>query len=65
MTNRSEKFTLCHDGTVWRCRLRGGSGVVFADTEAIALSRAESWTFAHKKERKNNQSGVHSYDASR
>jgi len=57
----SSKFAVQYDGVVWRAQLKGGNGRVFAETESLALNRAQAWTWTHKRVWKNNESGVHSY----
>jgi hypothetical protein len=64
MKNSKEKLVCWYDGTGYRARLRGGSGVVFGDTENIVLARANSWRFDHVKSSQNNRTKDHTYDAS-
>jgi hypothetical protein len=46
---RQEKFAIAFDGIVFKAWLPGGSGVVFAETEEVALDRAERWSFNHRR----------------
>lgn len=58
---RRDQFVTDFDGQMWKVRKKGGKGVVFADTEDLALARATTWTFGHRLVWKNNASGEHSY----
>ncbi|HLX83159.1 MAG TPA: hypothetical protein VKR59_04645 [Terriglobales bacterium] len=59
---RREQFVTAFDGRIWTARKKGGKGTVFAESEDLALARAQTWAFGHRIVLENNKSGTHSYD---